>query len=591
MGLATRRLDILEDKLAAGEPEQAPEHSLVERLREARLNPAPWPFTQSELDELTLCPPEGTHPKILRIARGLHRAGLVRAPIVRAMPQHDPEELLISICGALTHRPFEFALVMFPWGESGNELAKNPGPRDWQRDVLIEISDALKANNLVGAWDAIRRAISSGHAAGKSALVGMIVVWALSTFENSRANLLANSSAQLAGKTMPEVSRWHRLSLTAHWFEYTALSLAHSRTWRADGVAWSEDRIEGVQGAHMAGGRLLTLTDECSAHPPRLWEALSGALVDQHAEIIWLATGNCLRATGPFYDALMAEDSPWHPRFIDTRTIPELNQPMIAQLVVEYGGEESNLTRTRVRGLPPTAGDMAFFDRAAVVAAMQRPEVDEYWWPVVIGVDVGSRGSDPSVIAFRQGLNGMSRPPIKIRGIDPTALAARVAKEANALRMLGLRVVIMVDGTGVGAGCVSRVRELGYDCVDVQFAARAPDPRMYANLRAHMHGELRDWITRGGSLPDDKMLLEETAAIDYAHDTRGAIILEPKPDIRAKLGRSPDTLDAYCITFGAPIMLDVRGDEDTDAELCRRKKAYELDVLAHAIAESRLPSR
>jgi len=50
-------------------------------------------------------------------------------------------------------------------------------------------------------------------------------------------------------------------------------------------------------------------------------------------------------------------------------------------------------------------------------------------------------------------------------------------REANALRALGLRVMIMVDGTGVGAGRVSRVKELGYhDVVDVQFAARAPDP-------------------------------------------------------------------------------------------------------------------
>jgi hypothetical protein len=232
---------------------------------------------------------------------------------------------------------------------------------------------------------------------------------------------------------------------------------------------------------------------------------------------------------------------------------------------------------------------MAFFDREAVVEAMKRPEVDEYYWPVVIGVDVGSRGSDPSVLAFRQGLNGKSRPPIKIRGIDPTALASRVVREANALRALGLRAVIMVDGTGVGAGCVSRVRELGYhDVVDVQFAARAPDPRMYANLRAHMHGEFRDWIARGGTLPEDKALLEEAAAIDYAHDTRGAIILEPKPDVRAKLGRSPDTLDAYCITFGAPIRMDVRDEEDQESELRRRKKAYELDVLGHAVAESRL---
>ncbi|MGH8673111.1 MAG: hypothetical protein ACREVG_02245, partial [Burkholderiales bacterium] len=148
------RIERLEDAFATAEV--APVLDLVERLRAARLNPAPRPFTQAELDELTLFPPEGTDARILRIARGLARANLVAPPIKRAMPQHDPEELLIALCGALTHKPLEFALVMFPWGEPGTELAKNPRPRDWQREVLIEIGHALEANNLAGAWDAIR---------------------------------------------------------------------------------------------------------------------------------------------------------------------------------------------------------------------------------------------------------------------------------------------------------------------------------------------------------------------------------------------------------------------------------------------------
>ena len=77
--------------------------------------------------------------------------------------------------------------------------------------------------------------------------------------------------------------------------------------------------------------------------------------------------------------------------------------------------------------------------------------------------------------------SGVALPP----GLHPRRLRGRTGllnadddrREANALRALGLRVMIMVDGTGVGAGRVSRVKELGYhDVVDVQFAARAPDP-------------------------------------------------------------------------------------------------------------------
>jgi hypothetical protein len=359
-----------------------------------------------------------------------------------------------------------------------------------------------------------------------------------------------------------------RTSLTSHWFDMSATQLhsadkARSKTWHAAAVTWAADRIEGVQGLHQGGGgrRILIVTDECSAHPPALWQALTGVLVDRDVEIVWVATGNPLRSQGPFYDALMAPNSPWRPRFIDTRTIPELNQSQIAQLIAEYGGLESDLTRTRVLGLPPKAGDLSFFNRGEVEDAMRRPALEAgYGHAMVIGADIARRGADASVLTFRRHLDARSFPQIKLYGLDLMAVSARIAAEANKMRALGVRVVIMVDGTGLGAGVVDRLRQLGFVVVDVQFAARASNPSMYANLRAEIHGNLRAWIRKGGALPNDPRLLEQLAAIEYGHTQTGAIILEKKDDLRNRLGHSPDELDSLCATFAVPVAVDVEGE-------------------------------
>ena len=167
--------------------------------------------------------------------------------------------------GKLSKDPHGWVQYAFPCGEG--ELKDYFGPDEWQTEVLVAIRDGL-----ITVTEALQIAVASGHGAGKSALVAWIILWSLSTFEDTRVVVTANTDTQLKTKTQPELQKWHRLCITRHWFEFTATSLystnkQHEKTWRADCIPWSEHRTEAFAGLHNKGKRIVVIMDEGSAIP------------------------------------------------------------------------------------------------------------------------------------------------------------------------------------------------------------------------------------------------------------------------------------------------------------------------------------
>jgi hypothetical protein len=193
-----------------------------------------------------------------------------------------PEAELVDDIAAFRHDPLAYVLYAFPWGEG--ELAKEQGPRDWQIDVLTTIREGLQKGELTET-EAIQVAISSGHGIGKSALVAWLILWAMSTFEDTRGVVTANTLTQLKTKTWAELSTWYARCINAHWFELTATALysvqpGHDKTWRVDMVPWSESNTEAFAGLHNKGRRVLVIFDEGSGIHDKIWEVTEGALTD-----------------------------------------------------------------------------------------------------------------------------------------------------------------------------------------------------------------------------------------------------------------------------------------------------------------------
>jgi phage terminase large subunit len=92
------------------------------------------------------------------------------------------------------------------------------------------------------------------------------------------------------------------------------------------------------------------------------------------------------------------------------------------------------------------------------------------------------------------------------------------------------------------------LRQLGRAPIGVQFAGEAHNKSRYVNKRAEMYLEAVEWIKRGGALPESAELLAALTQTTYAFKG-DRFLLEPKEDVKAKIGFSPDEADAFALTF------------------------------------------
>lgn len=465
------------------------------------------------------------------------------------------EEQLATDVGGFAFDPLGFVLYAFPWGEG--ELVGMPGPEQWQAEELEGIAralrDGVKFSDAV--QKAIRRAIASGHGIGKSAFVAWIILWAFSTFKDARGVVTANTEAQLKGKTWPELSKWHRLCLCGHWFECTATALiskhpGHERTWRCDMVPWSERNTEAFAGLHNKGKRVVLIFDEASAIPDSIWDVSEGALTDDNTEIIWIVCGNPTRNTGRFRECFGRLRHRWNNRQVDSRTASITNKAQIQEWVDDYG-DDSDFVRVRVRGVFPRAGSCQLIPSDIVDEAFDkslRPEMYQHA-PKVLGVDVARFGDDQSSMAIRQGLVCLSMK--KFRGLDLMTFAGLVAQAIETEEP----EMTFVDQTGVGAGVVDRLRQLGIrNVIGVDFGGSPLNKDLYANKRTEMWCLLCDWLKGGAAIPPDEELRGDLIAPEYGFTgDKGQMVLEKKADMKKRGLASPDCGDALALTFAAPV--------------------------------------
>lgn len=307
---------------------------------------------------------------------------------------------IIEELAQFSQDPLGFVLFAFPWGEPG-ELEHAAGPEKWQEELLIDLG-----RGLIDTQTAIRLATTSGHGIGKSALVSWLILWGMSTFEDTIGVVTANTETQLKTKTWAQLAKWFRLFIGKEFFDMTATKLysrdsAHENTWRIDMVPWSERNTEAFAGLHNKGKRILLIFDEASAIPDLIFEVAEVSLTDK---------------------------------------------AQIAEWIKDYG-EDSDFVRVRVRGVFPRVDSESFISFELATEAVSRTVIRS-GEAIILGVDVGRFGDDPSVIFPRQGNDAVTHGVEVLFGADTMQTAARVA--ATFLRLRAS--VAMVDSGGVGGG-------------------------------------------------------------------------------------------------------------------------------------------
>jgi hypothetical protein len=456
----------------------------------------------------------------------------------------NPKTALAAELSKFVNDPATYVYYNYPWKEKGTILAEHNGPDKWQVDVMDHIMHCCRNN------EPVRIAVASGHGIGKSALVAWLIHWFMTTRgPNPQIVVTANTRNQLMTKTWRELSRWNNLAGNSDWFNWTATKfygVEAPSTWAANAIPWSKENSEAFAGTHEE--HVLVIFDEASAVDDVIWEVTEGAMTTAGA--MWICFGNPTRNTGRFKECFEGGKFAhrWYTLQVDSRTAKMADQRQLEEWIDDYG-IDSDFARVRVLGQFPRAANAQFIPSDIVDRAMQtKLEPGDYEdEPKVLTCDPARFGDDKTVIMQRQGnkVIGFER----YKGLDTMAVARLVADKAE----IWGPDAIFVDGIGIGAGVVDRLRQMNYEVFDVQVSNKPDDEEAYYNHRAEIWGRMRKWLNGQVELPRDDELRGDLIGIEYGFDGKGRIQLEKKADMKKRGLDSPDIGDALALGFSVVV--------------------------------------
>ena len=409
-------------------------------------------------------------------------------------------------------------------------------PQRWQGEAL----DAIAAHDKV--------AIKSGHGVGKTAFEAWVTLWWLLTHYPCKVAVTANSAHQLSDVLWTEIDRWARnmpkafKDLLEFKSDKIALkgapdSFAVARTSRRE----NPESLAGFHSPHM-----LFVVEEASGVPNVIFETASGALSTPGAKIIMC--GNPTRSDGYFYDAFHADREKWHCITVSCEDGEYVDPKFIGDMAEKYG-EASNVFRVRVLGEFPTQSDDVLLPLHLVEDATKRDVEAGPTTPVVWGLDVARFGSDRSALAKRQG-NVLVEPIKTWQNKDLMELAGIVLAEHDAVPYSMRPQAIYIDAIGLGAGLADRLRELDLPAVAVAVSETASLKDRFNRLRDELFWSAREWFeARDCHMPEDDTLIAELTGIRYKYLSSGKLKIESKDEMKKRGQRSPDTADAFVLTF------------------------------------------
>ncbi len=512
-----------------------------------------------------------------------------------------PDEILSDEVGKYYADPLGYVMFAFPWDtDAGIRMIKlaegvedcltkddrerqaayrarfptcESGPDLWACDFLSEVGMEVRKRNFDGRTpvDPLKFATVSGHEIGKSALVAWLIKWIMDTRPNSKISVTAVTDEQLRTKTWAELGKWHRMSLTVHWYDYTSsrgnMALVNKNVpeWRADARTARKEKSESFAGQHSPSATSAYIFDEASGVDNKVFEVREGGLTS--GEPMVFDFGNGTQNSGEFYEECVGHlKKRFIVRSIDSRTVAITNKNKIGQ-DLEDRGEDSDWFRVRWRGLFPELGHSQFISSAKVDGAMARELPPTSTSAIVIGVDSAGKGDDDNVIWPRRGMDARSFEPRAIREADSEQMTNHIIEYFQFFARLGQRpAMIFIDTTGgYGADTADRLVKLGYPVTRVLFGTNPTKKDQYRFKSDEMWGNMRAAISEGLVLPSRESKYGDRIHADLTQREYGFMIggdrvhLETKKDMRSRGLKSPDFADALAVTFAAEVMEYVSG--------------------------------
>lgn len=436
-------------------------------------------------------------------------------------------------------------------------------PDAWQRDVLA----------MAGQPGRKRIAMKACAGPGKTAVLAWLGWHRLTCFaskgEHPKGAAVSITSDNLKDNLWAELARWQNESeflQRAFVWEHKRISARdHPETWFLSAKGWSKSADMDAIGRTLSGLHSrypFYLIDESGDIPPNMVRSAEQGLTSCDDGII-VTAGNTTSQAGLLYEvctsgrAGLEGKSRWEVVSItadpdDPKRTPRVDLAWARENIAKYG-RDNPWVMAFILGQFPPGSINSLLSMEEVERAMglhPRPETYE-WAQKRLGIDVARFGDDRTIIFPRQGIAAFS--PREMRHARDSAVStdignAVITKKAE----WGSEMEFFDDTVGWAHGAIDFMRTAGYDPTPVAFDRPSTNPR-YANMRAHCWMGMADWIKAGGSLPNVPGLVQELTAPTYFF-SGGKFQLEPKDQIKKRLGKSPDLADALALTFALPDM-------------------------------------
>jgi hypothetical protein len=188
-----------------------------------------------------------------------------------------------------------------------------------------------------------------------------------------------------------------------------------------------------------------------------------------------------------------------------------------------------------------------------IVLARSRQKPLQNAAPLILGVDP-ARNADRAAIVFRRG-RVIERIETYRETQDDIWFADQIA---NFIRQEN-PAAVNIDCTNSWAIHDYLKRKGFQNIYGYHFGCKANKDNLYANKRAEIWCELRDWIKQDDVIiPDSDDFHADLACVPEYNETDGKIRLAKKEEIKKEYGFSPDLGDAAALTF-ATIIRDGAG--------------------------------
>jgi len=475
---------------------------------------------------------------------------------------------------------------------------------DWNkfaRDVLgVRMSrkqrqglELIQHNKKVSIW--------SAHACGKDFLAAVASLCHLYLRYPSKVINTAPTNRQVIDIMMSEVTRLHRSSKVPLGGRVLAgkITFPGDSTWFLEGFKTRDKNKEDWSGYHSPN--LMVVVTEASGVDDEAFQAIEGILTGNSCLVLIF---NPNRNSGEAFSSttdprfaklkMSAFDSPnvrakkeLIPGMVDYDWVDDKIGKAGWTTEISEGGADKALNDFKWKGkwhrpsnlfLPSVLGK---FPRATADMLIPREWLDaavKRWkklkgkgkGTLILGGDIAGMGVDLTTFCMRRGW--VIEEFKMFSHQDHMVTAGKIKNELK-----DEKDVACIDSIGEGAGVYSRLLEQGVNAESVKGSRSAKmlcdltGERTFFNMRAYLHWAVRDALDPNFNpqlaLPLDEDFIREATSIKWTTRSNGQIIIEPKKNIKERIGRSPDRFDSLTCTFlpllNAGLRIISIGDDDS----------------------------